>query len=56
MAFVPVGVNARVMGNAKLLYARMFTTGDEALQRAEQERRKMFDQEWSVPTPAPARE
>lgn len=29
--FVPIGVEARVMRNGNLLYARTFSTGDEAL-------------------------
>jgi hypothetical protein len=44
------------MRNSKLLYARTFPTGDEALEWAEEERQKMVEQGWSVPTPSPARE
>ena len=43
---VPIGVKATVMRNGKLLYARTFTTGDEALEWADEEHRKLLAQDW----------
>jgi len=37
-SFVPIGVEARVLTNGKLLDARTFPTGDDALRWAEEER------------------
>jgi hypothetical protein len=45
--FVPVGVEARVLTNGKLLYARTFPTGDEALQWAEDERQGHLAKGWT---------
>jgi hypothetical protein len=45
--FVPIGVEARVMRNGKLLYARTFTTGDEAIAWAEEERERMVKEGWT---------
>jgi hypothetical protein len=48
IAFVPTGVEARVMRNAKLLYARTFQNGDDTLEWAEGERQEMMAKEWTV--------
>jgi hypothetical protein len=44
--FVPIGVEARVMRNGKLLYARTFKTGEEAMAWAEEERARMIAEGW----------
>jgi hypothetical protein len=53
--FVPIGVETRVLTNGKLLYARTFPNGDEALKWAEEERSKLLANGCAVPT-SPARE
>ena len=40
IAFVPIGVEARVLTNGKLIYAKAFPSGDEALQWAEDQRQE----------------
>jgi hypothetical protein len=50
VAFVPIGVQARVLRNGELLYSRIFTSGDEAVAWAEEERQKLLAQGWSVAT------
>ena len=48
IAFVPNGVEARIMRNGKLLYARTFVNGDDTLQWADGERQEMMAREWTV--------
>jgi hypothetical protein len=47
--FVPIGVEARVMRNGKLLYARTFPNGDVALEWAEEEEVDMLVKGWLIP-------
>jgi hypothetical protein len=42
IAFVPTGVETRIMRNGKLLYARRFPNGDATLEWAEAERVEML--------------
>lgn len=44
--FVPIGVEARVLRNGKLLYARTFPNGDDFLQWAERERKDHIEKGW----------
>lgn len=44
--FVPIGVKGTVMRNGKLLDARTFPTGDEALEWANEEHRTLLAQDW----------
>ena len=53
VAFVPIGVKATVMRNGKLLYSRIFASGDEATAWAEDERRKLVREGWSTPAANP---
>jgi hypothetical protein len=46
IAFVPIGVKATVMRNGKLLYSRIFATGDEATAWAEEERKGHLAKGW----------
>jgi hypothetical protein len=46
VAFVPIGVQARVLRNGELLYCRIFTNGDEALAWAEEERQGYLAKGW----------
>ena len=48
--FVPIGVEARVMRNGKLLYARTFPTADETLEWAEEERTSHLAKGWILKT------
>ena len=48
IAFVPTGVEARIMRNGKRLYARTFPTEDEALEWAEEERTKLLSNGWGA--------
>jgi hypothetical protein len=50
VAFVPIRVQTRVLRNGELLYSRIFTSGDEAVAWAEEERQKLLAQGWSVAT------
>lgn len=45
--FVPIGIEVRVFRNGRLLYARTFPTGDEALLWAEEERVQLAERGWS---------
>ncbi len=53
IAFVPAGVEARIMRNGKLLYARTFPNGDDTLEWAEDERVDMLAKGWTVPIVQP---
>jgi len=46
--FVPIGTEARVTRNDKILYARTFPSGDEALQWAEGERQEHLAKGWAA--------
>ena len=48
VAFVPIGVKATVMRNGKLLYSRIFATGDEATAWAEEKRKGNIDKGWNT--------
>ena len=48
VAFVPIGVQARVLRNGELLYSRIFTSGDEAVAWAEEERKGHVAKGWTV--------
>lgn len=50
VAFMPSGVEARVKRNGRLLYARTFPNGDEALEWAEGERVEMLAKGWKTPS------
>jgi hypothetical protein len=50
--FVPIGVKAKVMRGGKLLYARTFPNGDDALEWAEDERVDMVAKGWRLPLSA----
>jgi hypothetical protein len=54
IAFVPPGVEARIMRNGKLLYARTFQNGDDTLEWAEGERVEMIAKGWKIRTPSEA--
>jgi hypothetical protein len=46
VAFVPIGVQVRVVRNGKLLYSRIFENGDEAVTWAEEERKGHLAKGW----------
>jgi hypothetical protein len=46
VAFVPHGVQAKVLRNGKLLYSRIFSTGDEAVAWVEEERQGHLAKGW----------
>jgi len=46
VAFVPIGVPAKVMRNGELLYSRIFTSGDEGVAWAEEERKGHVAKGW----------
>ena len=48
IAFVPTGVEARIMRDGKLLYARTFQNGDDTLEWAEDERLEMIAKGWKI--------
>jgi len=48
VAFVPIGVQARVLLNGELLYSRIFTNGDEAVAWAEEERQGHLAKGWTA--------
>jgi hypothetical protein len=52
---VPSGVEARVLTNGKLLYARTFPNGDDALAWAAGERRELLTKGWKTPEPLTTR-
>jgi len=47
--FVPIGVEARILRDGKLLHARTFPNGDDTLKWAEAERVEMLAKGWSGP-------
>ena len=47
--FVPLGVEARIMRNGQLLYARTFANGDDAVEWAEDERVEHLANGWNIP-------
>lgn len=51
IAFVPIGVKATVTRNGKLLYARTFPTGDEALEWAAGEQKELLEKGWKTVEP-----
>ena len=46
LRFVPIGVEARVLVNGKLLYSRIFPTADESLAWTEEERKRHLAKGW----------
>jgi hypothetical protein len=44
--FVMWGNEVRVLRNGRLLFSRVFATGEEALKEAEQERERMLGDGW----------
>jgi uracil DNA glycosylase superfamily protein len=48
VAFVPIGVQARVLRNGELLYSRIFTSGDEAVAWVEEERQGHLAKGWTI--------
>jgi hypothetical protein len=51
IAFVPIGVKARVMRNRKLLYSRIFSNGDDAVAWAEEKRQGHLAKRWCAANP-----
>jgi hypothetical protein len=49
--FVPIGVEARILRDGRLLYSRTFRTGDQSLAWAE-ERQEHLTQGWIRATPS----
>jgi hypothetical protein len=49
--FVPNGVEVKVTRKGKLVWSRIFETGDLALKEAEEERRRMMDDGWQITVP-----
>ena len=49
--FVPIGVEARVKRNGKLLYARAFPKASETLEWAEGEKREHLENGWAAQQP-----
>ena len=50
VSFVPNGVQARVTRNGKLLYSRVFASGDETLEWAEGEPNEHLAKGWIAST------
>ena len=48
VSFVPNGVQARVTRNGRLLYSRVFASGDETLEWAERERNEHIAKGWAT--------
>ena len=46
IAFVPSGTEIRVMREGRLLFSRVFASGDEALKEAGEERERMMAAGW----------
>lgn len=46
VAFVPIGVAARVLRDGTLLYSRIFPKGDDAFAWAEEERKDHMQKAW----------
>ena len=46
IAFVPIGVEARILRDGKLLYARTFANSDDTLAWAEAERKEHLARGW----------
>jgi hypothetical protein len=44
--FVPIGVEVRVLRNGTLLWSRIFESGEDALNEAEDERLRMLSEGW----------
>jgi hypothetical protein len=55
VSFVPIGVEARIMRNGTLLYARTFPTGDETLAWAAGERQDLLEKGWRTAEPPTTR-
>jgi hypothetical protein len=48
IAFVPIGVEARILRDGKLLYARTFPNGDDTLEWAEEQRQGHLARGWTI--------
>jgi hypothetical protein len=48
LAFAPIGVQGRVLWSDKLLYSRIFVSGDDAVAWAEEERKGHLAKGWML--------
>jgi len=49
IAFVPIGVEARILRDGKLLYARTLANSDDTVAWAESERKGHLANDWTTP-------
>jgi hypothetical protein len=52
VGFVPIGVQVRIFKNESLLMSRIFSTGEEGLAWAQEERERMIESGWVRVTPS----